>query len=386
MTPKSLQNTFFLLLLGLTTLAFFWVLQDFMKPVFWAIVFAILFYPIHQRLTNRLQGRNVLAAVLTLLLILVLVILPLFFVGLAVTQEALGVYERIASGELNPQALIDEIERLLPVATEYLSQFGIDLDRIKEGAATGAVSASRWFASHIVNIGENTLRITVMFFLMLYLLFFFFRDGERILNAVILALPLGDEREAELFSRFAQVSRATIKGTFVVGIVQGTLGGLIFWILGIGAPVLWGVVMTLLSLLPAIGSALVWFPTAIYLMATGSLIKGLILIAFGVLVIGLVDNFLRPLLVGRDTKMPDYLILLTTLGGLSLFGLTGFVVGPIIAALFLTFWQMFEKEFGASDDAPSIRLIATDQTDSGAPASDAATVDTPEADHSLRSD
>jgi predicted PurR-regulated permease PerM len=188
----------------------------------------------------------------------------------------------------------------------------------------------------------------VFFFLMLYLLFFFLRDGQRMIERLVRALPLGDERERLLMNRFAQVSRATIKGTFVVGIVQGAIGGIAFAVLGLGAPVLWGSLMALLSMLPAVGTALVWLPAAIILIVGDRIGGGVALILVGVLGIGLVDNFLRPLLVGRDTSMPDYLILLATLGGLAGFGLAGIVIGPIIAAFFLAVWEMAHTEFEPS--------------------------------------
>jgi predicted PurR-regulated permease PerM len=183
-----------------------------------------------------------------------------------------------------------------------------------------------------------------MFFLMLYLLFFFMRDGEHLLEVIVRALPLGDDRERELFRKFAQVSRATVKGTLVIGFIQGALGGMMFAILGIQGAVFWGVVMSVLSLLPVVGTGLVWGPAALILIANGAWQKGAVLIVFGVLVIGLVDNLLRPILIGRDTKMPDYLVLLSTLGGLTVFGVSGFVIGPVIAALFLTVWTMFQQE------------------------------------------
>jgi predicted PurR-regulated permease PerM len=184
---------------------------------------------------------------------------------------------------------------------------------------------------------------------MLYLLYFFLKDGEQIIETFVRVLPIGDERERLLFSKFAEVSRATIKGTFVVGIIQGTMGGLAFWLLGIDAAVLWGVIMVILSILPAVGSGFVWGPAALILILTGSWIKGIILLIIGILIIGLVDNFLRPILVGRDTKMPDYLILLSTLGGLTLFGISGFIIGPIIASLFLTIWHIFMQDYSSLD-------------------------------------
>jgi predicted PurR-regulated permease PerM len=222
---------------------------------------------------------------------------------------------------------------------------GLDPARLQSQLSSSAVQLSQLVASRALAIGQDTLRITVYFFLMLYLLFFFLRDGQRILAAATRALPLGDERERLLLRRFAEVSRATLKGTLVVAIVQGTIGGVAFSVIGIGAPVLWGVAMAVLSIVPVVGSALVWFPAAVVLILGGQLVAGIALILVGALVMGVVDNLLRPVLVGRDTRMPDYLILLSTLGGLAAFGLAGVVIGPIIAAFFLAVWRMASEEF-----------------------------------------
>jgi predicted PurR-regulated permease PerM len=233
----------------------------------------------------------------------------------------------------------------MPTITALIERIGVDPERLEEQVQSAAVTASRYVAQRALSIGQGTLRGTVFFFLMLYLLFFFLRDGPRLLDALVNALPLGDARERHLLARFAEVSRATIKGTLVVGIVQGAIGGTAFAILGISAPVLWGTVMALLSILPAVGTALVWLPAAIFLIVNGEIFGGAALIFVGVFVIGLTDNLLRPLLVGRDTRLPDYLILLSTLGGLAGFGLAGIIIGPIIAAFFLSVWHMAEAEF-----------------------------------------
>ena len=208
-------------------------------------------------------------------------------------------------------------------------------------------------ASLALTAGQNVARFVVMFFLMLYVLFFVVRDGEIVLGHAEQAMPLPDSLERQLGQKFAEVARATLKGTVIVGMVQGALGGIMFAILGIQGAVFWGCVMVIMSVVPAVGPGLIWFPAALVLLATGSVTKGLVLIAYGVLVIGLVDNLLRPLLVGRDTKMPDYLVLLSTLGGLAMFGITGFVLGPVVAALFLTVWQMFETESQAAKQSQS---------------------------------
>ncbi len=356
---QSVQNGFFIALVVLVTLAFLGLIQDFLVPVFWAAVFATLFYPIHEWWVEVTGGRDALASVFTILTIILIVILPLFLVGRAVTTQSLALYEQVRTGQIDVQGMVNYLESLVPVVGDYLDEYGIDAARIRESVSNAAVTVSRFVASQALNIGQDALRISIQFFLMLYMLFFFLRDGERIIEGLIRALPLGDRRERALFSQFAGVSRATLKGTFVVGVVQGGLGGLLFWMLGLPAPVFWGVIMTLLSLLPAIGSGLVWAPAAVILLLTGEIVRGIVLIVAGALLIGLVDNILRPILVGRETQLPDYLILLSTLGGLTVFGLSGFVIGPIIAALFLTVWQMFGDEYAEADQLGEVDAAMT---------------------------
>ena len=355
MQNKTLENVFFLALVLLVTVAFLALIQGFMQALFWAATLAILFHPIYRYGFMLLGQRASLTAALTLFLIIFIVILPLTFVGFAVTHEATDLYARISSGDIDLQKPLQFLRETLPAVTSYLDRFGIDAQRLQQNLSSAAVSVSQWLASQAFNIGQNALQFGVMFCLMLYLLFFFLRDGQSLVKAFMWALPLGDEREQRLFSRFAEVSRATIKGTLAVALVQGGIGGLAFWLLGIKAAVFWGTMMALLSLLPAVGSAIIWGPAALIFIASRAYLKGVILLVIGILVIGLVDNFLRPILVGRDTRMPDYLVLLATLGGLTVFGVSGFVIGPIIAALFLTVWEMFEHEHrgGAARGNPS---------------------------------
>ena len=195
-----------------------------------------------------------------------------------------------------------------------------------------------------LGIGQDTLDFIVSLFVMLYLLFFLLRDGD----ALVRAHPQGGpaarrSSRASCLAKFAIVIRATVKGNVVVAALQGALGGLIFWFLGIPSPLLWGVLMAILSLLPAVGAALVWGPVAIYFLATGHVWQGMVLIGFGVFVIGLVDNVLRPILVGKDTRMPDYIVLISTLGGIAVFGINGFIIGPVIAAMFMAAWDLFAQ-------------------------------------------
>ena len=346
----SLEDVFFVTLLTVATLGLIWIVGGFLEPVFWAALLASLFHPMHRRLMSRLGDRATLSAVIVLLLILVIVILPSLLVGLAVVREAQMLYERVTSGAIDLKAPLLWFSKAMPIASDLLARVGIESDRISDWMSAASVTASRFLATRALSIGQGALGIVVQFVLMIYLVFFFLRDGALLLDRLVRALPLGNQRERRLFAKFAEVSRATLKGTVVVSIVQGGLGGLSLALVGIDGAVFWALVMTILSILPAVGLSIVWLPAALWLFATGAVAKAVVLIVLGTL-IGFMDNLLRPILVGRDTRMPDYLILLSTLGGITAFGLSGFVIGPIIAALCVAGWDMFADDFGEIDAA-----------------------------------
>jgi predicted PurR-regulated permease PerM len=359
MQIRSLEARVFGALLILTTALFLWVVRGFLVPIFWAAVFAVIFWPVFLHVTRATGGRRGLAALLSTLTVVLVVVIPFGLLAAAVAQQALSLYQRIVAGEISIDAPIAFVERTLPTAVALFGRYGIDLDRLRATAEAAAVGATQYAAAQALAIGQNALTMIILFVLMLYFLFFFFRDGEKIRAGLIRAIPMGDEREARLFSKFAEVARATVQGTLIVAAVQGALGGIMFAIAGIHAALFWGVVMGILSLLPAVGAGLVWGPAAIIFFATGSWGVGLFLVVGGTLVVGLVDNLLRPLLIGRQAKMPDYLVLLATLGGLAVFGLAGFVAGPVIAALFLVMWEMFADEYAPHDtSAPFAARVA----------------------------
>ncbi|MBJ7266743.1 MULTISPECIES: AI-2E family transporter [Idiomarina] len=344
---ESLERRSFLLTLALVSVAFAWVLIPFWAAIFWACVVTVIFSPLQQRLKNKFGDKPNRAALVTLLIALVIVVIPVLGISYSFVQEGVSFYQRLDEGKINPGKLFDEIQTAFPVINDLLAQFDIKASDVRDKISSTAVSGSKFLAEEALSIGQNTFSFLISLALMIYLTFFLLRDGHRLINLMVKALPLGDERERKLFTKFAEVTRATVKGNLVVAIVQGALGGIIFALLGIPGALLWGVVMAFLSLIPAVGASLVWLPVSIYLYATGSWIAATILVAYGAIVIGLADNVLRPILVGRDTKLPDYLVLFSTLGGLSLFGITGFVLGPLVAALFLVFWDIFMTEFNA---------------------------------------
>jgi predicted PurR-regulated permease PerM len=343
--PNKLAQASFLISLTLITVLFGWILLPFSGAILWAIVVTILFYPLQQRWARRFGARKNLLALTVLLLCTVIVILPLLGLTATLAQEGAVVYEKMQSGDIDLLGYVERNGKVPPAVQQTLDRFGIDLSGFKHTAKDATAQSSKYLATQALSFGQNTAQFVVAFALMLYMTFFFLRDGAALVQLLVRALPLGDERERQLLKKVAEVVGATIRGNLVVAAVQGTLGGLIFWILGVQAPVLWAVAMMFASLLPSVGAALIWAPVAIYFLATGSLWHGVILIAVGAGVIGLVDNLLRPILVGRETKMPDYLVLVSTLGGISVFGLNGFVVGPLIAALFISFWAIFMREF-----------------------------------------
>src|SRR5690606_7718634 len=295
------------------------------------------------RLYNRLRPRRNLAALITLSVCLLVAVLPVIFITGLLVQEGSALYGRIESGELDIGSFVGAAKDLLPSSLQVqLQRFGFDdWEQMRERRSSGALEGSQFLATKAFSFGQGPFQLVLSFFLMLYLLFFLIRDGRELVARVVQAVPWIVNRVRRLFGRFTRVVRATVKGNIVVAITQGALGGIIFAVLGIPSSVLWGVLRAFLSLLPAVGAGLSWTPVAIYFLMQGLIMQGVILILYGVLVIGLVDNILRPILVGKDTKMPDYVVLISTLGGLSLFGLNGFVIGPLIAALFISSWGLF---------------------------------------------
>ncbi|WP_066960291.1 AI-2E family transporter [Microbulbifer sp. Q7] len=346
---ERLERRSFIFTLLLVTIAFGFLLKPFFTAIFWACAVALIFHPLYHYLLKRFPKWPNLTALGTLLLCIVVVVIPVLAVASSFVSEVANLYQKVQSGEINLGAKVEQVRAAFPGINAALERVGMDFDGVKERLLGGLMTAGSLIAKNALALGQNTLNFFVNLGLMLYLTFFLIRDGNSLTALLIRALPLGDEREKLLLAKFAEVTRATIKGNLVVAVTQGTLGGLIFWALGLPAPLLWGVVMTVLSLLPAVGAAIIWFPAALYLYATGDAVKATVLMVFGVVVISLVDNILRPILVGRDTKLPDYIVLFSTVGGLFMFGISGFAIGPLLAALFMAFWEIFMREFISGD-------------------------------------
>ncbi|WP_338801368.1 AI-2E family transporter [Pseudomonas sp. RSB 5.4] len=343
MNEKNLQFKSLTVLLLLVTVAFIWILLPFYGAVFWAVILGILFAPMQRRLQQKFGWQRNLTSLCTLGICLVIAILPVIILSVLLVQEGATLYTNIESGQLDIGAYIAQFKHSLPPYFQHLlDRFGMgELNGLREKIVKASMQGSQVLASQAFSFGQGTFEFVVSFGIMLYLLFFFLRDGAELVRKIRTAVPLEENHKRRLQLKFNRVVRATVKGNLVVAVTQGALGGAIFWFLDIPSALLWAVLMGFLSLLPAVGAGIVWAPVAVYFLLSGMIWQGVVLGLFGVFVIGLVDNVLRPILVGKDTRMPDYMILISTLGGLAVFGLNGFVIGPLIAALFMSSWALF---------------------------------------------
>lgn len=342
MQERRVQQASFVVLLVLSSVAFIWLVLPFYSAILWAVVLAVLFHPFHRAIALRLRPHRNVAAGISVLACVFVVLVPAAFVFTAVAREVSNLFEWLSSNNINLASMEERIRAVSPSflveAFDHIKLGSVDELQERFNSILGQVT--QWAAPQAVGIGQGAAQLIVAGGVMLYLLFFLFRDGAGLSVAIRKASPLTDQQTDRFLEKFSDVITATVKGNVVIAIIQGAIGGIVFWLLGIDGALLWGVVMALFSLLPVVGAAAVWVPASGYLLLTGSVAKGLVLIAAGVLVIGLVDNLLRPPLVGKGARMPDYVILISTLGGIALLGINGFIVGPLIAALFITVWSM----------------------------------------------
>ena len=345
----SLEQGGFLLFLALVSAALIAIVLPFARSLLWAALAAIMFQPLCRWFLAKRPDKDSQAALASLVVILFAVVLPALWIGSAVVDEAAGLFVALRDGDIDVALYFEEVFDALPANIQAsLARAGLgDLGAV-QARATAFVQASLGIiAAQALAIGGSVFGFAIGFAIALYVGFFLLRDGRAIGETILAALPMERGVADRLAERFLVIVRATIKGSVVVGLVQGALGALTFWIVGIPSVLLLGVVMAIASLLPALGPAIVWVPAAIYLLATGAIWQGVVVIVSGVALIGMIDNILRPILVGRDTGIPDWLILVTTLGGIALIGLSGIVVGPLVCGLFLAAWGIFAEQRAA---------------------------------------
>jgi len=344
MHQSSVNKISVLLLVTLISIIFTVMIKGYLMTLLLAGIFSSLSQPIYKSILKRTGQHYSLTSALTLLIILLIVIIPLTIILSIVFVQAVQVGQAagpwIQQTLAQPGLMLSKLKDL-PFYDYLVTYQGTIMTKLGELIS----SISSLLVNGISQFTASTVHAVFLFFILLYAMFFFIRDGEKLINIILYYLPLEDGPERKLLDHFSSVSRATLKGTFLIGLIQGTLAALGFGLAGISAVVFWGLIMTVLSIIPLIGTSLVWIPAVIYLVLSGHPVKAVILGLYCALVVGSIDNILRPILVGKDTKMHELFILLGTLGGIALFGIWGVLIGPVIAALFVSIWDLYGRTF-----------------------------------------
>jgi predicted PurR-regulated permease PerM len=344
MTRGTVNKTVLLVIVFCISAVFLVMIQQFLMPLFMAGLFSAMLSPVHRWLSRRLGGRENIASVLTLVSIVFLVLGPLSILIGVVVAQAIHVGQSITPWV---QSFIDEPSEMtrylekIPYYEQILPYRDVILQKV--GQLVGSIST--FLVNSLSSVTKMTMQAVFGSIIMLYVMFYFLTMGDKLLMKILYFLPLHDRDEQLLLRRFTSVARATIKGTLIIGIMQGTICGLAFAVAGIEGPVFWGTVMAVMSIIPAFGTAIVWVPALIVLLLKGDFVGVGILAVICGAVAGNLDNVIRPRLVGKDTEMHDLFVLFGTLGGITMFGLLGIIIGPIVAALFITVWEIYGDAF-----------------------------------------
>jgi predicted PurR-regulated permease PerM len=341
------QDTFrrgivLLLAVGITIL-FLFVVKDFLMPLLLAGIFAGLLRPVYRRVNIVFKGREALASIVTVILAMLLVGLPLIALASVVVGQAYKVSEsafewlQFQAEHLSLEESGDWIVQQFPAVEEFLPE----QEKLVNMLGQAASKVATVFMKSLTSMTTGAAAFFLNTFVMLYAMFFFLIDGPGLVKKMAHFLPLSKEHQEAMLGRFLQVTRATLKGSVVIGFIQGAMGGLGLYVAGIEGAVFWSAIMMVLSVIPGIGTPLVWGPAVIWLLIRGDYMAGVLLFAWSAGVVSSVDNVLRPALVGKDANLPDLYILIGTLGGIFMFGAVGFIIGPIICALFVTVWDIY---------------------------------------------
>jgi predicted PurR-regulated permease PerM len=343
MQKLKVQTTLFFAIMLIVTIAFFYIMKPFIYALFWAVVLAGLFMPVYKKVEKKLHRPTVSAAIV-LVLICLIFILPLVFIASLLLKESMDIYQGISNGNSQINVYIQKLTELIK-HNPYKDSLNLDDAAFAENIMDLSKSVAGYFFSNLKSFTQNMLQFIAQLGVMLYALFYFIRDGEKFLETILRLLPLEHDRDRILLNHFKKTANSTLKVTLIIGGIQGTLGGLLFLFTGIQGAILWGIMMIITAVIPVVGCALVWAPAGIFMIITGNLWTGIFILAFGSLVISMVDHFLRPILLGNDVSMHPLLIFLSTIGGIIVFGFTGFIIGPIIMSLVVAVWSMYEEYY-----------------------------------------
>ena len=350
---EELQQASFLIILAVVTLLMAVIIWPFAQPLLWAGLAAIMFQPLYRNVLRRMRGRRNPAAGVSLLVIFFVVMVPALWIASMVVQQAIVLVTRLQQQPIDLAAMFDSVYIMLPsVAQDAIDRSGwADMATFQARVQELLSESAGMIATQAVSIGSGALSFFLSFGVALYVMYFLLRDGERIGRTVLRAVPVEYSIAQRLAERFLGIVRATIKGTGVVALVQGALATITLMIAGVPSALLFGVITAIFALVPVIGSGAVWVPAGLYLLLTGEYWQGIFVLLTGFFIISSADNVLRPILVGRDTGIPDWIILITTLGGISLVGFSGIVLGPLVAGVFLASWSILREQRDEDEEA-----------------------------------
>lgn len=343
MDLSKIRNLLFIIFFGVTTIGFIYLLKPFFYPIFWAAVIASLFYPVYKKINSKLKHNNT-SSLLTIGLVMIIIIIPVTLMSGLILKESINLYDSLAN---NQGPIVSTVKNVISRVKNnpITDKFNIDEQQVAAKLTEVAKTITDFIFTAAKNLTQNSVTFLIMFIIMIYTLFFFLKDGEGMLKRLAHISPLGNKHEIIMYKKFTSTARAALKGTLIVGGIQGFLGALLFYITGIEGALIWGIIMMLFSVVPGFGSYIVWLPAAIIMFVGGNMWQGIVIVVVGTLLISTIDNFIRPILVGKDTQMHPLLILFSTLGGLLFFGISGFIIGPIITAFLMSLWEMYEQYY-----------------------------------------
>jgi predicted PurR-regulated permease PerM len=353
-------------LLAVTLIALYlcWLmLQPFIEVLLWALVLVIVFYPVHRRIDARI-GKPGWSAALSCLLVIVTILVPLTLITLAVVSEMTKLAQNLQG---NVQGLLDPnspfMKNTLGWVGQYVDVSGFNPAKSQEWVAERLRNLSGAIAGRTLGFVGGVVGTIVEVFFVIFTMYYLFRDGKSLRAAARQAMPLDNRKSGEILLRTRDVISASVYGVLVIATIQGVLGGIGFWIAGLPSALLWGVVMIFLSMIPMAGAFIVWVPAAIYLFATGEWGWGIFLTVWGVLIIGSIDNFLRPKLVGERTRLHELLIFFSVLGGLQVFGVIGLVLGPVIVAIAIALLDVLRHADNSPGEATDEQSLFEEQSE-----------------------
>jgi len=338
---SRIRHFIFLGLLALSTLAFFYIVRSFIYPIFWALVFAVMFFPLFKKIEKKIRNSTA-SSLLTLFIIFLIIIIPVTIIGTIVVRESMELYTSMQGTSINNS--IYQITEWIK-HNQMIAKLNLNnqwwADRVTDLSQT----TINFIFSSLKNFTQNSLEFLGLLLIMFFTLFYFLKDGEKILKRLTYLSPLGDKYDKDLYKKFTSTVRSTLKGALVIGGLQAITGGIIFAITGINGALIWAMVMFLLALVPILSSMIVWLPAGIIMLILGHIWQGVLILTVGIVIMSTVDNLLRPIIIGKGSQMHPLLILFSTLGGIFAFGISGFIIGPVIAALLVSLWEMYEQYF-----------------------------------------